>query len=80
VLNVGVLNLANGVENSLDAKRDAALSALEDTIAANDVAVINALEAFCTAGEAQRGKKISEADADFLVAAAMNIIALLLGR
>lgn len=48
--------------------------------AANDVAVINALEAFCTAVEAQREKKTSEADADFLVAATMNIIALLLGR
>jgi len=43
----------------------------------NDVAAINTLEAFIAAVEAQRGNKISEADADDLIASAQEIIELL---
>jgi len=38
---------------------------------------INTLEAFINAVEAQRGNKIQEADADTLIAAALEIINLL---
>ena len=71
------LNLHSGIENSLDAKLDAALKAIEDLNQNNDVAAINALEAFINAVEAQRGNKIPEADADDLIAAAQQIIDLL---
>lgn len=70
-------NLKHGIENSLDAKLDAALKALEDINENNDVAAINTLEAFINAVQAQSGTKITEADADALIAAAQEIIALL---
>ena len=50
---------------------------LEDGNAKNDKAAVNSLEAFINAVEAQRGKKIPEADADDLIAAAQEIIDLL---
>jgi len=73
------LNLQHGIENSLDAKLDAALKALEDVNNNNDVAAINALEAFINAVEAQSGNKIATEDADVLIAAAEEIIAVLSG-
>ena len=73
------MNLQNGINNSLDAKLDAVLKALEDANENNDVAAINALNAFINAVEAQRGNKISEADADILIAAALDIISMLNG-
>jgi parallel beta-helix repeat protein/predicted outer membrane repeat protein len=71
------LNVQNGIENSLDAKLGAALQALEDVNANNDVAAINSLEAFINAVQAQSGNKIPTADADTLIAAAQEIIAVL---
>jgi hypothetical protein len=68
------LNLQNGIENSLDAKLDAALQALDDINANNDAAAINAINAFINAVDAQRGNKIGEDDADDLIDAANNII------
>ena len=68
------LNLQNGIENSLDVKLDAALQALVDINANNDVAAVNSLQAFINAVEAQRGNKIPAADADALIAAAQAII------
>jgi hypothetical protein len=47
---------------------------LEDANPQNDVAAINALQAFINKVEAQRGKKISEADADALIAKAQAIV------
>lgn len=73
------MNLHQGIENSLDAKLDAAVQALDDINQNNDVAAINTLGAFINAVEAQRGKKITEADADALIAAAQEIIAALSG-
>lgn len=67
-------NLQQGIENSLDAKLDAALQALEDLNDNNDVAAINALEAFINAVEAQRGNKLTDAQADELVEKAQAII------
>lgn len=73
------LNLQQGIENGLDAKLGAALGALDDVNNNNDGAAINTLEAFINAVEAQRGNKISEADADALIAAAQEAIAALSG-
>jgi hypothetical protein len=72
------LNLQNGISNSLDAKLDAALQAIDDLNENNDIAAINTLQAFINAVKAQRGNKISSADADILIAAAQEIIDLLL--
>lgn len=71
------LNLQQGIENGLDAKLDAVLLALDDLNLHNDVAAVNALEAFINAVEAQRGRQIDEADADDLIASAQEIIDLL---
>ena len=71
------LNLHHGIENSLDAKLDAALQALDDVNANNDVAAVNVLEAFMNAVEAQRDNKIPEADADSLIADTQQIMTLL---
>jgi hypothetical protein len=67
-------NLQQGIENSLDAKLDAALQALEDLNDNNDVAAINVLEAFINAVEAQRGNKLTDAQADELVEKAQAVI------
>ncbi|MHC4158568.1 MAG: FIMAH domain-containing protein, partial [Planctomycetota bacterium] len=71
------LGLPGGIENSLMAKLNAALASLEDENENNDIAAINTLGAFINAVEAQRGKKIPEAEADALIAAAQQIIDLL---
>jgi hypothetical protein len=76
-IHVMTLNLQHGIENSLDAKLEAAVQALDDVNNNNDVAAINSLQAFINAVEAQRGNKISDADADALIAAAQEIIAVL---
>jgi len=68
------LNLQVGIENSLDAKLESAISALEDANTSNNQAAIQSLEAFINAVEAQRGNKISNEDADALIAAAVLII------
>jgi hypothetical protein len=73
------LNLSNGIDNSLDAKIDAAMKAIEDVNSNNDVAAINAMQAFINSVEAQRDKQISTDDADALIAKAESIIALISG-
>jgi hypothetical protein len=79
VAEVLALNIQNGISNSLDAKLDAVLRALDDANENNDVAAINALEAFINAVEAQSGNHISTEDANALIAAAEVIIAVLSG-
>jgi hypothetical protein len=71
------MNLQQGIDNSLDAKLDAALGALDDVNQNNDAAAINTLQAFINAVEAQRDSKITSAQADILVADAQAIIDLL---
>lgn len=73
------LNLQTGIASSLDAKLDTALQVVGDLNEKNDVAATNSLEAFINAVDAQRGNKISDPDADALIAAAQDIIALLGG-
>ncbi len=51
--------MSKTIENSLVAKLDSALNALDDTNTANDVAACNSLNAFINAVEAQRGNKIT---------------------
>jgi ELWxxDGT repeat protein len=77
---VSVLNLHQGIENSLDAKLDAVKRALDSLNENDDAAAIAALEAFINEVQAQRGNKIPEADADVLIAAAQEIIQVLSGE
>lgn len=77
IADVELLNNNQGIVNSLDAKLDAALNALDDVNQNNDVAAINTLQAFINAVEAQRDNKISIEDADSLIADAQAIIDLL---
>ena len=72
-LTVVEMNLQNGIENSLDSKLDAVLDALVDANFNNDGAACNSLAAFTSAVEAQRGKKITNAQADQLVVSAQQI-------
>ena len=74
---VFLINLQQGISNSLDAKLDSALQSLADINENNDIATVNSLQAFINSVEAQSGKKIPEADADHLIAAAQRIIYLL---
>jgi parallel beta-helix repeat protein len=71
------LNLSQGTENSLVSKLESAKGPLEDQNPNNDGAAVNSLGAFINAVEAQRGKEVSEQDADSLIAAAQQIIDLL---
>ena len=71
------LNLNAGIADALDAKLDAVMNARDDVNANNDVGAINALYAFINAVEAQRGKQLTDAQADSadsLVAAAQVIM------
>ena len=68
------LNLQKGISNALDAKLDSALRALEDTNENNDVAALNSMYAVCNSVEAQRGQKITDADADIIIASINGII------
>jgi hypothetical protein len=79
IAQVVALNLKQGISNSLDAKLEAAVEALDDMKEGNNVAAVNALQAFINSVEAQRGIHISEADADSLIAAAQAILGQLSG-
>jgi len=68
------IGLPEGMENSLTKSLDSALKVLEDSNEKNDVAAINALEAFINKIEAQRGKKITVEVADDLITKALEII------
>jgi hypothetical protein len=71
---VEVFNLQQGISNNLDAKLDASLNALNDVNQNNDQAAINSLQAFISSVEAQRGNKITNEQADTLIAKAQAII------
>ena len=76
---VSLLNANSGITNSLDTKLDALDQLLNDLNENNDVAAVNVLNAFINAVEAQRGKKISDSEADDLITRAEEIMALLMG-
>jgi hypothetical protein len=65
------MEIEDGFVNSLEAKLNGALSAFNEE---NVEGGIEELNAFINAVQAQRGKKISEGDADFLIASATSII------
>lgn len=68
------LELPAGIENSLVSKLKNAIDSIQK---AQEKAAVNKLEAFINEVEAQRGKKIPEADADALIALAQAIIEIL---
>lgn len=69
------LNLQQGISNSLDAKLEAAESALSDLNQNNDHAAVNQLSAFIQAVEGQAGHQIPASIAAGLVLDAQAIIA-----
>jgi hypothetical protein len=71
------LNLHQGIENSLDAKLDAAESALAAAQGGNIVTACNLMDAFINEVMAQAGKKISVSQASQLIQAANDIKAVL---
>lgn len=74
---IAAMGFPKGITNSLQVKLDNAFRLLEDENEHNDVAAINLLQAFINTVNAQRGKKISEEDADDLIASAQQIIDIL---
>lgn len=70
-------NLQQGIDNSLDAKLQSALDALNDVNGGDTGAAINKLNAFINEVEAQRNKKITDAQATELISIAQRIIATL---
>jgi sugar lactone lactonase YvrE len=77
VIDVADLNLANGINNSLDAKLNNAIDALSDANANNDGAALNAMQAFINAVVAQSGQAISAEEGNQLIATAEVIMNLL---
>ncbi len=80
VESIVTLNIQEGLANSLDAKLDSAIGALDDVNTDNDVSAVNRLYALISAIEAQRGKKITDTDADLLIAATNAVIEKLLSE
>ena len=68
------LDLPNGLASSLTAKLNNADKVLADSNPNNDQAAVNKLEAFINQLNALRGKKITDDDADTLIAVAEQII------
>jgi probable HAF family extracellular repeat protein len=77
IATVDEVNTTNGIDNNLDSKLDSAVDAFLAENADEREDVINKLLSFIKAVEAQRGKKISDAEADELIAAAEEIIGLI---
>jgi len=74
---VASYNLQQGIANSLDAKLQNTLDALNAANAGQRQDAANKLLAFINAVEAQRGKQLTSAQADALVSMAMRILAVL---
>ena len=72
---VSTINQAAGIGRSFDAKFRSIAQVLDDTNAHNDGAALNNLYALCSYVEAQRGKKLTEAQADEIVSGADLVIA-----
>jgi hypothetical protein len=74
---VQAFNLQQGISNSLDSKLSTAVNSLNDINTHNDAAAVNSLQAFINAVNAQRGNKITVAQADALISQANALIAYL---
>ena len=77
IADVAALNLPNGLKNGLTAKLDAAIKVLSDGNPNNDHVAVNKLNDFIDQVEGQRGKKITDGDANDLIEGAELIIDLL---
>ena len=71
------LNLKQGIENSLDSKLQNVLDALDAANAGQREDAINKIQAFINSVEAQRGKELTDEQADTLINKANEIILLL---
>jgi hypothetical protein len=71
------MNISGGISNALDSKLQNALDALDRAQAGDNAAASGIMGAFIQSVEAQRGKKLTEAQADELVIAAEAVIAAL---
>lgn len=71
------MNIKQGIQNSLDAKLENAKKSLEAVKAGNRQDAINKLQAFINECEAQRGKALTNEQADLLISKAQVIITLL---
>jgi hypothetical protein len=71
---VAKLNTKKGIANAMDSKLDNAYQALDDSNQKNDGAAANTMQAFINSVDAQRGKEITDIEADSLNAAAQEII------
>jgi len=74
---VNGMNLAQGIENSLDAKLSNAQQAMEASNAGQRQDAINKLNAVISATEAQRGKQLTSEQADQIIAQVRRIMTLL---
>jgi len=72
------LNLRQGIENSVDSKSRAAIGALIDANANNDISVANGSNAFINNVNAQSGHMIPAADVARLAPCALTIIGFIL--
>jgi hypothetical protein len=79
IADVEDMNLQQGIDNSLDAKLTSALDALDALNADQRNDAINKLNAFINEVEAQREKKLTNEQADYLAAEAQRIIDLIQG-
>ena len=75
---VAELNLASGMANALDAKLQNALDALKAANEGQRNDAVNKLQAFMNSVEAQAGKALTQEQADQLLSAALEIIAMLI--
>jgi len=77
IVEVEILNLNKGIDNSLDSKLQNVLDALEATNAGQRQDAVNKMNAFISAVEAQRDKAITSGQADHLIGLAQGIIDML---
>ncbi len=70
-------DVPSGLENSLVAKLDSAIAVLNDSNPNNDGAAVNSLNAFANQVQAQSGKKLTVEEANALLDAVAEILALL---
>ena len=73
IADTAAVNTNNGISNALDSKLNNILDAWDAETTDSRADVLNKLASFVNHVEAQRGNMISDADADFLVAAALKI-------
>jgi len=79
VENVESMNLQQGIDNSIDTKLENALESLDAINADQRNDAVNKLYALINSVEAQRGNKLTDEQADYLIAETLKIISLIEG-